>query len=70
MSPSVHVYVIFCPFAYTGKSLIVAVHPLVSFNVTSSPLLNVTVKLVGRFPSWFSASDHTFLTVKLVVSGV
>ena len=68
--PSVHVYVIFSPALYTGKLSIVADHPFCAFNVTVFPSLNVIVKLSGLFPSWFSASSHTFVTVRLVVSGV
>ena len=55
MSPSVHVYVINSPFAYTGKSLTVAVHEFAAFNTTFPtffvPFDKVTVKLVGLFPS-------------------
>ena len=69
-SVSVHVYLINCPFSYFGNPATVCVHLFPSFNVTSVPLLKVTVKVVGRFPSWLLLSSHTFLTVASVVSGV
>ena len=67
---SVHLYSISSPPEYFGKFSIVAVQLLPLFKVTSSPLLSLTFKDVGRFPSSFSPSFHTFLTDTAVVSGV
>ena len=69
-SPSVHEYLISVPLLNLGKFSTLAVHPLLSFNVTSVPFDNVTVRLSGRIPSWSSASAHTFFTVASVFSGL
>ena len=68
------VYIIFCPFSYTGKLVNVAVQ-LFSLTVCVFPvavpfLYNSTVTLVGLFPSWLFLSFHVFVTVICVVSGV
>ena len=39
-------------------------------TVTFLLLLNVTVKLAGRLPSWFPASSQTFTTSAVIVAGV
>ena len=50
-SLSVHVYLISTPLLYFGSSFTVAVQSFSAFRITSVPLLNVTSKLDGRFPS-------------------
>ena len=67
------VYVISFPFSYFGKFVHVFFQLLLTFNVIASPLLfsfafNCTCILVGRFPSWFSLSFHTFSTLYVVCS--
>ena len=67
------VYTIFSPFLYTGKLFHVYFQLLFAFNSTTlptlfSPAFNCTCILVGRFPSWFSLSFHTFSTLYVVSS--
>ena len=74
---SITVYVISSPFAFSGKSVNVYPHPLLSFKSTvctgfdSSPFaIKLTLTESGLIPSWLSLSFHTFSTKTLVFPGV
>ena len=72
---SLHVYTIgVVEWLYLGNPSILSVN-LLSFNVTVLPSTavpsasNCIVIDVGRIPSWFCPSSHTFVTVASVTSG-